>query len=516
VNTVAASGGTGSMWRLGAVTVLLSVVTLVAIILAGGDIMAAIAPVAACAVICILWTAPLRIALLVLAFAAPVLDGPRLASGQVTPPTFVLGNLLLENLNKTVGVSALSFTGLDCLTGFLILIAVLRRATGSRVDRIGQTQTAWPLPIAAMISLAGVGFEWAYGISRGGSMQDSLWQVQKIAYVPILFFLFQAAVRGPSDSRRLMRAIVWAAVIRAGAAVFIAATFHMPAGEELPVATTHADSVVFASAFAIVLASLWEGEVKGWSPRAWFALVVLAAGMVANNRRLVWVEVIGIVVTYALISRRTRFERNLVRVAILSLPLLVPYCLVGWNSDAPAFKPVKMIRSVTDSDSDGSTKWRDFENWNLVFTVADHPVLGSGFGHEYAERWKLPDISSMYRQYRFMPHNSVLGLWASVGVVGFCLIWTLVVAGVFLAARSYRFATKPAHKALALGALGITVAYVNQCYGDIGINAWAGVFVLVPALVSVGKLAVVTGAWPARRRRTFAVPRPAPVPELAA
>jgi O-antigen ligase len=176
-----------------------------------------------------------------------------------------------------------------------------------------------------------------------------------------------------------------------------------------------------------------------------------------------------------------------------------------------------MIRSITDSDSDGSTKWRDYENWNLVFTVADHPVLGSGFGHEYAERWQLPDISSMYRQYRYMPHNSVLGLWASVGVVGFCLIWTLVVAGVFLAARSYRYATRPDHKALALGALGITVAYINQCYGDIGAHAWAGVFVLVPALVSVGKLAVVTGAWPARRRRTIAARGlPAPLPEMAA
>jgi hypothetical protein len=101
-------------------------------------------------------------------------------------------------------------------------------------------------------------------------------------------------------------------------------------------------------------------------------------------------------------------------------------------------------------------------------------------------------------------------------MVGFCLIWTQVVAGVFLAARSYRFARTRAHKALALAALGVIVAYVNQCYGDIGINAWAGVFVLVPALVSVAKLAVVTGAWPARRRRAVAVPFGKAAPELAA
>jgi hypothetical protein len=504
------------VWRLGAVTALLAVLTLGAIIVAGGDIAAAVAPVTVCAILCVLWTAPLRVVLLLLAFLAPVLDGPRLAGGKVTPPTFVLGSLLLENLNKTLGISALNFTGLDCLTGFLILVAILRRATGSRLDREGQIETAWPLAIAGMISLAGTAFEWAYGISRGGSTQDSLWQVQKIAYVPILFFLFQAAVRGPSDSKRLLRAIVWAALLRAVAAVYISVAFPSLLGEDPAVATTHADSVVFASAFAIVLASLWEGEVPGHSVRSWLALAVLAAGMAANNRRLVWVEVIGIVVTYVLISRRTRFERTLIRAVIVTLPILVPYLVVGWHSDAAIFKPVRVIRSVTDSDSDGSTKWRDFENWNLAYTVADHPVLGSGFGHEYVERWKLPDISGAYRQYRFMPHNSVLGLWASVGVVGFCLIWTQVVAGVFLAARSYRFAQTPAHKALALAALGIIVAYVNQCYGDIGINAWAGVFMLVPALVSVAKLAVVTGAWPARRRRTMAMPFAKLSPEMAA
>ncbi|MFL5368925.1 MAG: hypothetical protein ACJ78Z_01950, partial [Myxococcales bacterium] len=74
------------MWRLVVVTALLAVLTLAAIILAGGDIAAAIAPVGICAVLCLLWTAPLRVALLLLAFFAPVLDGPRLAGGKVTPP----------------------------------------------------------------------------------------------------------------------------------------------------------------------------------------------------------------------------------------------------------------------------------------------------------------------------------------------------------------------------------------------------------------------------------------------
>jgi hypothetical protein len=47
------------------------------------------------------------------------------------------------------------------------------------------------------------------------------------------------------------------------------------------------------------------------------------------------------------------------------------------------------------------------------------------------------------------------------------------------------------------------IAYVNQVYGDIGVTQWLGPLLLAPSMAVAGKLAVLSGAWPAptpRRR----------------
>jgi len=70
----------------------------------------------------------------------------------------------------------------------------------------------------------------------------------------------------------------------------------------------------------------------------------------------------------------------------------------------------------------------------------------------------------------------------------------------FFAVRVYRVAHLPRERAAALTTVGILVAYVVHCYGDLGLGTWTSVFTVGPALALVGKLAVTTGAWPARRR----------------
>ena len=84
--------------------------------------------------------------------------------------------------------------------------------------------------------------------------------------------------------------------------------------------------------------------------------------------------------------------------------------------------------------------WRDLENYDLFYTLRHNPVLGTGYGHGYTEVVWLPDVSNAYALYRFLPHNSILGLWAYGGLVGFTALWTMLVVGVFLAARAYRHA----------------------------------------------------------------------------
>jgi hypothetical protein len=74
----------------------------------------------------------------------------------------------------------------------------------------------------------------------------------------------------------------------------------------------------------------------------------------------------------------------------------------------------------------------------------------------------------------------------------------MVVVGVFLAARAYRYAVTVADRTAALTAVSIIVVYLVYCYGDLGLGTWASVFMVAPAFAIVSKLAVTTGAWPSR------------------
>src|SRR5206468_8264485 len=114
--------------------------------------------------------------------------------------------------------------------------------------------------------------------------------------------------------------------------------------------------------------------------------------------------------TYWIVSRRSKLKRLVVHALLAALPLIVGYVGAGWNSQSKVFAPVKVFRSVSDSDVDASTLYRDLENYNLLATMRANPFVGTGFGHPFAEIVTLPDIS-FFKEYRYMPHNSVIGLW---------------------------------------------------------------------------------------------------------
>jgi O-antigen ligase len=168
------------------------------------------------------------------------------------------------------------------------------------------------------------------------------------------------------------------------------------------------------------------------------------------------------------------------------------------------FAPVKTLRSVGDSEVDSSTLYRDLENYNLLDTLRQNPFMGTGFGHPFAEVVKLPDIS-FFKEYRYMPHNSVLGLWAFTGAFGFTGLTFAIVVGVYCAARSYQSARTADERIAAFMVIATVLIYFIQCWGDIGFSERRGIHLLGPALAIAGQLAVSTGAWrgtAARRPRS--------------
>ena len=495
------AGAANPSWRWLLPLALIALLTVAAVLVGNGDLPIALAPCAVALAVWAVWSLPLRVPMLGLLIASWVLEvpGDAFAGGMAKTPWHLYGAILFAKLNLTVPVSALVFSGFDLLVAFLAVVIFYRHATHSRLDRIGWVPSPSPIAQAALLSLAAVAWMAFYGLANGGSFRFTLWQISKHLYAPIIYLLMVEALRGAADVRTIGRIILGAGVFRAGEAILVRRMF--PSVSVLPHATTHHDSVLFAICVAILLAMMLERPSRQ-VVKLWILLLpIYLGGMLANNRRLVWPEVAITAMFFLFITPMGKFKRFLFRtMALAALPLIV-YAAAGWNSEGGSlFAPVRTLRSLVDTQNDSSTRWRDWENYNLVTTFKRRPLLGSGFGHPFEESVKLPDVTSVYELEPYIPHNSLLGLWAFGGLIGFALLWVVYPVGLFFTVRAYRCAREPTERIAALGAAAAQICYLIQAYADLGFGTWGPVFSLATSYALVGKICVANGAWPMWRR----------------
>ena len=471
----------------------------------------AVVPLVLALVLVAIAKAPLRYTLMALTFLALTMENPaeRSGAGLWKSPIWMVGALLLSNLNTTLPIKALRFSGLDLMTALLFAVWLRRRILGRHEVSPDMPETARPLRKASLLSFGTVVFLMAWGIATHGDFTNALWQTQKMLYVPIIFALMSATFRGPLDHKLIGGLVIGAATSKAVLAMYVRSVL----GPEPPYVTTHADSMLFATAFSIPLIRLLIAADKKSFQLCMLVWPLLIGGMIANGRRLVWVQVSIVAIIVLLMTPWTPVKRMLVRALVIMAPLAPIYLAAGWNSGSAIFKPVKTFRSIADSKSDRSSETRDIENFNLIVTLKAGSFIPMGFGHEYIEQVQADDISQYFAQYRFIPHNSVLGLWAFAGVLGFTGIWMMLGVAVFCAARAYRMTRNVDHQTAALACIGTIFIYLMHCYGDMGLVNWIGVFLVAPAMVVAGKLAVATGAFPSTRSRPAApLPAAGPVP----
>jgi O-antigen ligase len=230
----------------------------------------------------------------------------------------------------------------------------------------------------------------------------------------------------------------------------------------------------------------------------------MMVALVLNNRRIAFVSLVAsLFVLYTMLHGRVKLWAT--RVGIFLLPLACLYLLAARTHTTGIFKPGAQLMSVSEQ-TDGSSRTRDIENYNLIQTIKPNPLIGTGWGHEYREMNRAYNISQIFAQYRFIAHNSILWLLSIGGVVGFALVWMQIVVGVFLSTRSYRFARDAHERTAAASMIAILICYVVQAWGDMGTQGGAPTLLLACALAGSGKLARATGAWPGRVRITADAP----------
>jgi len=444
------------------------------------------------------WAVPLRWSATAIVFLMLAVDDYSNAMGAWHTPWAIVSELLAWNIDRTIPAArGLKLTGFELAVAFLLVVSLVRRARGSRIDAAGQVQTASVVAEFVVVYLLAVLYGVAVGLARGGSTEIAIWQSRPLIHLALFFFLFHAAYRGSQDLALLGRVVVAAALAKAALAVYVRQTVTIP-GRELNAATVHGDSILFALACVVLLAHFMERTDRRRLAACALLVPPILLGMQANNRRLVWVQLGFSLAAIYLLSPWRAWKRFVARAAIVTAPVVALYVAVGWNSPSGVFAPVRIVRSVTESKRDRSTFFRHVENWNLVVNMDDHPILGRGFGHEFIEFYRNDEISSFFPQYLAEPHNQLLALLLFAGLVGFIGIWSLFAVGAFLAARAYRMATRPEDRAAALACFATIIVCHIQTYGDLGPYLTQYKILLALALVVAGKLAVASGAWPVR------------------
>jgi hypothetical protein len=422
------------------------------------------------------------------------------AAGQWEQPIAKLGWLLLAHFKHVIG-GWMFFGGMDLMLAAAGVVWFLRR----RSTRKG-IATPRPMIRLAQLAYATIVFTYLVGKWRGGDSSFAVWQIDRVIYLPTVFLLCQAAFTGAKDYLAVGKVALAASLLRATQAMYV--RFMVPSttdpisGESsLPYATTHNDSMLFAVGFVILVALVLQRAGRKAIHLVIVGAPILIGGMLANHRRIVWVEIILILATVYLMTDTNAIKRKLNRLMLVLAPAVLGYVAVGWNAKGGIFKPVQVIRSAVDSSADMSTAWRDLENFNLVFTTRQFPLTGVGYGNGFWEMWPMPPLE--YSLEKYVPHNSILGLYCYGGVLGYIGITALWVAGVYFSIRAYHYCKDPLQKVAALAGLGSVLVYYLQCFGDMGLGSWTGVYLVAPSIAIACKLAVSSGAWeislPARR-----------------
>jgi hypothetical protein len=377
-------------------------------------------------------------------------------------------------------------------------VALLRGAAPAADGEAGAQPGPRParvFTVSLLLALGGILASMAWGTLRGGDLKGSLWQVRQLAACPVLGLLFVSAFKEPRDFAVLGRIVVGAALYRTLEGLYFYEVICRPLNFKPPYVTTHSDTMLFVLGIMLLVIVWHETRTR----RSFWAMIAgslwILGGVYMNGRRLAYVTLAASLLAIFLLAPRNRLKRALARAAVLFVPVAALYLAAGWNSTRGIFRPAQMAKSVLVSDADRSTQTRDIENYNLATTLKSNVLLGTGFGHEYLEVSKADDISHLFPQYRMIPHNSLLGLWAFAGLIGFWLAWLPIVVAVFLAVRAYPLGATPLERALASSCVVMAVVYSLQAYGDMGLQSWGGAFLLAAALAASSRLALSVGAW---------------------
>jgi hypothetical protein len=382
----------------------------------------------------------------------------------------------------------LKFRPLDVMLLALLALAVAKGAFRVRTVR--------PVKRTLLGALGVTVLALVYGLATGGDSRAAGWQ----SYLPMSVILATFAIAATHHTAEhftgLLKVFVLAGVVHAVMCV-IFHVFYVKAGSVTPLPDyegTHDDTVIWTSSIGLLLLFVMQYPTTRNRIVVGLLLPLILAAIQFNRRRLAWVSLIAALVTLYFVLPASKTKRRIQRAVAIALPVMLLYVVVGWGRTEGVFRPLRSFETVS-VEEDNSTKARDMENLGLIATGTQYGwLLGSGLGHKYVE------VSNKYQIYFFelwpyVPHNSVLGLFAYGGYVGFLGFWMLFPMSAFFHARVARQARRPLDRNVAAVAIMQLVACADQWYGDMGSFSPVTMYTLAATLAMALRLPIASGVW---------------------
>jgi hypothetical protein len=375
----------------------------------------------------------------------------------------------------------------------VMLLAVLALAVAKGAFRV---RTVRPVKRTLLGALGVTVLALVYGLATGGDGRAAGWQ----SYLPVSVILAAFAIAATHHTAEhftgLLKGFVLAGVVHAVMCI-VFHVFYVQAGRITPLPDyegTHDDTVIWTSSVGLLLLFVLQYPTTRNRLVVGLLLPLILAAIQVNRRRLAWVSLIAALVTLYFVLPASKTKRRIQRAVAIAIPVILLYVVVGWGRSEGIFRPLRSFETVS-VEEDNSTKARDMENLGLIATSTQYGwLLGSGWGHKYVE------VSHKYQIYFFelwpyVPHNSVLGLFAYSGYVGFLGYWMLFPMSAFFHARVARQASRPLDRNVASVAIMQLVACADQWYGDMGSFSPVTMYTLAATLAMALRLPIASGVW---------------------
>ncbi len=376
--------------------------------------------------------------------------------------------------------------------------ASLKQKSGARQLR--------PMRRSILVALGTILASFALGLARGGDGRAASWQVYLLLSSILLAFTLAAVLQTAEHYVALLYTVLAAGLYHAVMAIAFFVFYVRPGGVNLGALgdylSLHDDTVLWTVGLVFIILRLFQFPTRRVRLLAAFAIPILLLAIQLNHRRLAWISLGGALVAMYFLTPMGVVKRRIRRIVTIAGPVLLLYAVIGWGRPEGFFRPLRAFESVS-SAQDNSTKARNVENLGLIATANQGWLLGNGWGHKYIE------ISNKYQIHAFelwpyVPHNSVLGLFAYTGYLGFLGYWMMLPTAAFFHARTARYAPRAEDRFVGVVGMMQILICADQWYGDMG--SFSAITDYTMATCLAAALRVPVGAGPS----VWAEKKPAP------